>query len=109
MPRFGDGQTQTLPNHKEINRGTLYAIPCRFISEPELRPLFFTPTPPVGEENPANSVACPLMAGSLDYNTGGRITLASRGHLRRKAKNRPSSLQRRPEIIRSFFELPARV
>jgi predicted RNA binding protein YcfA (HicA-like mRNA interferase family) len=42
-----DGQTQTLtiPNHKEIDRGTLHAIfrqACRFISETELRRLFFT-------------------------------------------------------------------
>jgi predicted RNA binding protein YcfA (HicA-like mRNA interferase family) len=44
---FEDGQTQTLtiPNHKEIDRGTLHAIfrqACRFIAEPELRRLFFT-------------------------------------------------------------------
>ncbi len=42
-----DGQTQTLtiPNHKEIDRGTLHAIfrqACHFISEPEHRRLFFT-------------------------------------------------------------------
>ncbi len=44
---LADGQTQTLtiPNHKELDRGTLHAIfrqACRFIAEPELRPLFFT-------------------------------------------------------------------
>jgi predicted RNA binding protein YcfA (HicA-like mRNA interferase family) len=42
-----DGQTQTLtiPNHREVDRGTLHALfrqACRFIAEPELRRMFFT-------------------------------------------------------------------
>jgi predicted RNA binding protein YcfA (HicA-like mRNA interferase family) len=42
-----DGQTQTLtvPDHKEMDRGTLHAIyrqACRFIPETDLRPRFFT-------------------------------------------------------------------
>ncbi len=42
----GQGQTQTLtiPNHKDIDRGTLHAIfrqACRFIAEFELRQRFF--------------------------------------------------------------------
>lgn len=42
-----DGQTQalTVPNHDEIDRGTLHAIyrrACRFIPEAELRAKFFT-------------------------------------------------------------------
>ena len=42
----GQGQTQTLtvPNHKEIDRGTLHAIfrqACRFAGEFELRQRFF--------------------------------------------------------------------
>jgi predicted RNA binding protein YcfA (HicA-like mRNA interferase family) len=42
-----DGSTQTLtvPNHKEIDRGTLQAIfrqASRFIPEPEVRRVFFT-------------------------------------------------------------------
>ena len=44
---LADGSTQTLtvPNHKEIDRGTLQAIfrqAGRFIPEPELRRVFFT-------------------------------------------------------------------
>ena len=44
---LGDGQAQTLtiPNHREIDRGTLQAVfrqACRFISERELRRVFFT-------------------------------------------------------------------
>jgi predicted RNA binding protein YcfA (HicA-like mRNA interferase family) len=44
---IGQGQTQTLtiPNHKEIDRGTLHAIfrqACRFVAESELRHRFFT-------------------------------------------------------------------
>ena len=42
----GQGQIQTLtiPNHREIDRGTLHALfrqACRFIPEPELRRMFF--------------------------------------------------------------------
>lgn len=41
----GLAQTLTVPNHKEIDRGTLHAIyrqACRFIAESELRARFFT-------------------------------------------------------------------
>jgi predicted RNA binding protein YcfA (HicA-like mRNA interferase family) len=41
----GQTQTLTIPNHKEIDRGTLHAIfrqASRFIAEPELRLVFFT-------------------------------------------------------------------
>jgi predicted RNA binding protein YcfA (HicA-like mRNA interferase family) len=43
---LGDGQAQTLtiPNHPEIDRGTLHAIfrqACRFIEESRLRARFF--------------------------------------------------------------------
>jgi predicted RNA binding protein YcfA (HicA-like mRNA interferase family) len=41
----GSTQTLTIPNHKEIDRGTLQAIfrqAGRFISESELRRIFFT-------------------------------------------------------------------
>jgi predicted RNA binding protein YcfA (HicA-like mRNA interferase family) len=41
----GSAQTLTVPNHKEIDRGTLQAIfrqASRFISESELRRVFFT-------------------------------------------------------------------
>ena len=41
----GQKQTLTVPNHVEIDRGTLHAIfrqACRFIPESELRPEFFT-------------------------------------------------------------------
>jgi predicted RNA binding protein YcfA (HicA-like mRNA interferase family) len=37
-------QTLTIPNHREIDRGTLHAIfrqACRFIAEAELRAQFF--------------------------------------------------------------------
>ena len=40
-----DGRTLTVPNHDEIDRGTLHAIyrqGCRFIPESELRAEFFT-------------------------------------------------------------------
>jgi predicted RNA binding protein YcfA (HicA-like mRNA interferase family) len=40
----GEKQTLTIPNHREIDRGTLHAIfrqACRFIPEPELRRQFF--------------------------------------------------------------------
>ncbi len=42
-----DGRTETLtvPNHDEIDRGTLHAIyrqACRYIAETELRAKFFT-------------------------------------------------------------------
>ena len=42
---LGQSQTLTVPNHKEIDRGTLNAIfrqACRFIAESELRQKFFT-------------------------------------------------------------------
>jgi predicted RNA binding protein YcfA (HicA-like mRNA interferase family) len=44
---LADGQTQTstIPNHREIDRGTLRAIfrqDCRFIEETELRRVLFT-------------------------------------------------------------------
>ncbi|MGP8243373.1 MAG: type II toxin-antitoxin system HicA family toxin [Bryobacteraceae bacterium] len=44
---LSDGRTQTLtvPNHDEIDRGTLFAIfrqASRFVPEAELRPNFFT-------------------------------------------------------------------
>jgi predicted RNA binding protein YcfA (HicA-like mRNA interferase family) len=41
----GQSQTLTIPNHREIDRGTLHALfrqACRFIAEPELRHMFFT-------------------------------------------------------------------
>jgi predicted RNA binding protein YcfA (HicA-like mRNA interferase family) len=41
----GRTQTLTVPNHDEIDRGTLHAIyrqASRFIPEPELRSKFFT-------------------------------------------------------------------
>lgn len=41
----GQPQSLTVPNHDEIDRGTLHAIyrqACRFIPEPELRARFFT-------------------------------------------------------------------
>ena len=41
----GRNQTITVPNHTEIDRGTLHAIyrqACRLIPEPELRSRFFT-------------------------------------------------------------------
>ena len=41
----GASQTLTVPYHKEIDRGTLYAVfrqACRYIPESELRPRFFT-------------------------------------------------------------------
>ena len=41
----GRTQTQTVPNHDEIDRGTLHAIyrqASRYIPEPELRRKFFT-------------------------------------------------------------------
>jgi predicted RNA binding protein YcfA (HicA-like mRNA interferase family) len=41
----GQRQTLTVPNHNEIDRGTLQAIyrqACRFIPESELRAGFFT-------------------------------------------------------------------
>ncbi|MGO9009225.1 MAG: type II toxin-antitoxin system HicA family toxin [Bryobacteraceae bacterium] len=41
----GRTQTLTVPNHTEIDRGTLQAIfrqACRFIPEPELHAEFFT-------------------------------------------------------------------
>jgi predicted RNA binding protein YcfA (HicA-like mRNA interferase family) len=41
----GRTQTITVPNHDEIDRGTLHAIfrqACRFIPESELRNRFFT-------------------------------------------------------------------
>jgi predicted RNA binding protein YcfA (HicA-like mRNA interferase family) len=41
----GQNQTITVPNHTEIDRGTLHAIyrqACRFIPESELRCRFFT-------------------------------------------------------------------
>ena len=42
----GQGQTQTLtiPNHREIDPGTLHGIfrqACRFVAEPDLRRKFF--------------------------------------------------------------------
>jgi len=44
---LGSGQTEglTVPNHDEIDRGTLHAIyrqASRFIPEAEIRPKFFT-------------------------------------------------------------------
>ena len=42
---LGSAQTLTVPNHKEIDRGTLQAIfrqASRFIPETELRRVFFT-------------------------------------------------------------------
>lgn len=41
----GRNQSLTVPNHDEIDRGTLQAIyrqACRFIPDAELRPEFFT-------------------------------------------------------------------
>lgn len=41
----GQAQTLTIPNHREIDRGTLHAVfrqACRFVSERELRRAFFT-------------------------------------------------------------------
>ncbi len=41
---LGQTQTLTIPNHKEIDRGTLHAIfrqACRFVAESELRPRLF--------------------------------------------------------------------
>ena len=41
----GQSQTLTIPNHREIDRGTLHALfrqACRFIPELELRRVFFT-------------------------------------------------------------------
>jgi predicted RNA binding protein YcfA (HicA-like mRNA interferase family) len=41
----GRRQTLTVPNHREIDRGTLHALfrqACRYIAEPELRRMFFT-------------------------------------------------------------------
>jgi predicted RNA binding protein YcfA (HicA-like mRNA interferase family) len=41
----GRNQTITVPNHDEIDRGTLHAIyrqSCRFVPEPQLRSKFFT-------------------------------------------------------------------
>ena len=38
-------QTLTIPNHREIDRGTLHAIfrqACRFVPEPEIRGMFFS-------------------------------------------------------------------
>ena len=43
--RDGNHQTLTIPNHKEIDRGTLRAIlrqASKFIAESELRPYFYT-------------------------------------------------------------------
>ncbi len=41
----GERQTLVIPDHKELDRGTLRAIfrqSCRYIAEDELRPHFFT-------------------------------------------------------------------
>jgi predicted RNA binding protein YcfA (HicA-like mRNA interferase family) len=41
----GQAQTLTVPNHEEIDRGTLHAIyrqACRFVPESDLRTKFFT-------------------------------------------------------------------
>ncbi|MDZ4799625.1 MAG: type II toxin-antitoxin system HicA family toxin [Bryobacteraceae bacterium] len=41
----GQHQTLTIPNHHEVDRGTLHAVfrqACRFIAESELRRVFFT-------------------------------------------------------------------
>lgn len=41
----GQAQTLTVPNHREIDRGTLHAIfrqACRFIEEGELRRKFYS-------------------------------------------------------------------
>lgn len=43
--RDGSHQTLTIPNHKEIDRGTLRAVvrqASKFIAESELRPYFYT-------------------------------------------------------------------
>lgn len=40
----GETQTLTVPNHREIDRGTLHAIfrqACRFVAEAKLRQKFF--------------------------------------------------------------------
>ncbi|MEO8028302.1 MAG: type II toxin-antitoxin system HicA family toxin, partial [Bryobacteraceae bacterium] len=45
LAQDGRPQTLTIPNHNEIDRGTLHAIyrqASRFIAEGELRPYFFT-------------------------------------------------------------------
>ncbi len=45
VPEGGRNQTLTIPNHDEIDRGTLYAIfrqACRFIPESDLHDKFFT-------------------------------------------------------------------
>ncbi len=44
MSELGHTQTLTIPNHREIDPGTLHAIfqqACRFVSEQELRRKFF--------------------------------------------------------------------
>ncbi len=43
--QYGERQTLIIPDHKELDRGTLRAIfrqSCRYISEDELHPHFFT-------------------------------------------------------------------
>jgi hypothetical protein len=45
VPEGGRTQSLTVPNHDEIDRGTLHAIfrqACRYIPESELRAEFFT-------------------------------------------------------------------
>ena len=45
VTREGNNQTLTIPNHKEIDRGTLRAIlrqASKYIAEAELQPYFYT-------------------------------------------------------------------